>query len=72
MQTGFSKTFLAILAAAAGLAVIVVVAGLATTQQASASMKFTQETGKPCTFCHVAPPELNDQGKKFKANGFKL
>jgi hypothetical protein len=40
---------------------------------AQASAKFTQETGKACNFCHApAPPQLNDQGKKFKANGNKL
>jgi hypothetical protein len=40
---------------------------------AQASVKFTQETGKACNFCHeAAPPALNDAGKKFKANGNKL
>jgi hypothetical protein len=40
---------------------------------AQASMKFTQETGKACNFCHApAPPALNDAGKKFKENGNKL
>jgi hypothetical protein len=72
MQAGSLKIFVTILAAAAGAAAIVLVAGLTTTQQASASMKNTQETGKPCTFCHTAPPALNDAGKKFKANGNKL
>jgi hypothetical protein len=72
MRTGSLKVFVTILAAAAGAAAIVLVAGLATTQQASASMKNTQETGKPCTFCHTAPPALTDAGKKFKANGNKL
>lgn len=72
MQTGSLKMIVTILSAAAGAAAIVLVAGLATTQQASASMKFTQETGKPCTFCHTKGAELNDQGKKFKANGNKL
>jgi hypothetical protein len=72
MRTGSLKIFATIFAAAAGAAAIVVFAGLATTQQASASMKNTQETGKPCTFCHTTAPALNDQGKKFKANGNKL
>ena len=36
-------------------------------------MKFTQETGKACNFCHApAPPALSDAGKKFKENGNKL
>jgi len=39
---------------------------------ADAKPSFTQETGKACGFCHGNPPELNDQGKKFKANGNKL
>lgn len=70
-----SRTILSILSAAAGAAALVLVAGLATTmstREASASMKFTQSTGKPCTFCHTTAPALNDQGKKFKANGNKL
>jgi cytochrome c553 len=39
---------------------------------AKATPQFTQQTGKACVFCHSKPPELNDQGKKFKANGNKL
>ena len=34
--------------------------------------KFAQQTGQPCGYCHSKPPALNDQGKKFKANGNKL
>ncbi len=41
-------------------------------EKAQASATFAQQTGKPCAFCHTAPPALNDQGKKFKANGNKL
>lgn len=41
-------------------------------QEAQANPKFAQQTGKACTFCHTAPPALNDSGKKFKANGNKL
>jgi hypothetical protein len=41
--------------------------------KAQASVKFTQETGKACNFCHTAaPPALNDAGRKFKENGNKL
>lgn len=44
-----------------------------TSKDAGASQKFTEQTGKPCQFCHVgAPPALNEQGKRFKANGNKL
>lgn len=71
MQTG-AKTIVTILSAAAGAAAFVLLAGVATTQQASASVKFTQETGKPCTFCHTKAPELNSQGKAFKAKGNKM
>jgi len=39
---------------------------------ADATPAFMQQTGKPCGFCHTKPPELNDQGDKFKANGNKL
>ncbi len=41
-------------------------------RHAAANPGFAQQTGKACTFCHSAPPVLNDQGKKFKANGNKL
>jgi hypothetical protein len=41
-------------------------------REAAANPKFAQETGKPCGFCHTAPPTLNDQGKAFKAKGNKL
>jgi hypothetical protein len=40
--------------------------------QVQARPKFTRETRKACNFCHDRPPALNDAGKKFKANGFKL
>jgi hypothetical protein len=58
----------------AALAAITLVAGLTfEARDANASMKFTQQTGKPCTYCHTgAPPALNDAGKRFKANGNKL
>ena len=67
--------FVSILTAAAGAAAVLLIAGTLTTigsREAAASPKNTQETGKPCNFCHSKPPELNDQGKKFKANGNKL
>lgn len=41
-------------------------------RQAAATPQFTQQTGKPCGFCHTQPPTLNDQGKAFKAKGNKL
>ena len=58
----------------AALAATTLVAGLTfEARNANATMKFTEQTGKPCMFCHAAsPPALNDQGKRFKANGNKL
>ncbi len=66
---------MSVLTAAAGVAAVALIAGALTTigsRQAAATPKFTQDTGKACNFCHSKPPELNDQGKKFKANGNKL
>jgi len=57
---------------AAAAAVVSIGAFTLESREAQATPKFTQETGKACTFCHTAPPTLNDQGKKFKANGNKL
>ncbi len=46
---------------------------------ASATLKHKRETGKKCTFCHTRIPEkgardprLNEEGKRFKDNGYKL
>ena len=41
-------------------------------REAKAGPAFAQQTGKPCGFCHGKPPELNAQGKAFKAKGNKL
>jgi hypothetical protein len=41
-------------------------------QKAQANPKFAADTKKACNFCHTAPPTLNEQGQKFKANGNKL
>ena len=41
-------------------------------QKAQANAKFAADTKKACNFCHTAPPALNEQGQKFKANGNKL
>jgi hypothetical protein len=75
MQRVSRSTLVSILTATAGAAAVVLIAGaLATmgTKEAAASPKFTQDTGKACNFCHSKPPELNDQGKAFKAKGNKL
>lgn len=41
---------------------------------AHATPKFAKETSKACTTCHAkaGKPELNDVGKCFKNNKFKL
>jgi hypothetical protein len=63
-----------ILATAATTAATLLVAGATMTmapRAAVATPAFAQQTGKPCGFCHTKTPELNDEGKKFKANGSK-
>lgn len=49
------------------------------TTSGQATLKYKKETGKKCTFCHTGiprpgdeDPQLNDDGKKFKANDYKL
>ncbi len=45
----------------------------------TATLKHKKETSKKCVFCHSGIPEiedkdpqLNQEGKKFRENGFKL
>ena len=47
--------------------------------QLTATLKHKRETSKKCVFCHSGIPEmededpqLNQEGKKFRENGFKL
>ncbi len=47
--------------------------------QLTATLKYKRETSKKCVFCHSGIPEmededpqLNQEGKKFRENGFKL
>lgn len=54
------------------LAAVLAASLLTLTLKAEATPAYTQQTGKACTFCHTAPPNLNSAGKKFKANGNKL
>ncbi len=51
-----------------------VIAGTVTLapKKAAANPNYASQTGKPCTFCHTAPPNLNANGKQFQANGHKL
>ncbi|HEY3131805.1 MAG TPA: hypothetical protein VGL91_20285 [Acidobacteriota bacterium] len=44
-----------------------------------ATLKYKKETEKNCTFCHTGiprrgdeDPQLTEDGKKFKENGYKL
>jgi hypothetical protein len=41
-------------------------------RSADANPAMAQQTGKQCGFCHSKAPQLNAQGKKFKAKGNKL
>jgi len=55
------------------IAALVLIAGA--WRPASASPAFTQQTGLPCTRCHVMPPtgnKLTPFGEEFKKNGNKV
>ena len=39
---------------------------------ASALPSFARQTGYTCNRCHINPPELTDEGRKFKLNGYTL
>lgn len=69
-KTAGSTQFLvfAVAAVAVALATGIAFAPL----EAKATPAFAKDTGKPCGFCHAKPPELNAQGKAYKANGHKL
>jgi hypothetical protein len=54
------------------LAALLANASILLSRPAEANQAFSQQTGKGCPFCHTAPPALNSNGKKFKANGNKL
>lgn len=66
-----SQTFVKV---AAGAAIAALVAGTVVfaPKKAEANPTYAAQTGKACTFCHTAPPNLNATGKKFQANGHKL
>jgi hypothetical protein len=51
--------------------VIALAATLAASRPAEARPAFASQTGKTCTACHTAPPQLNTYGKAFKAAGNK-
>ncbi|UCF36507.1 MAG: hypothetical protein JSU96_17055 [Acidobacteriota bacterium] len=43
------------------------------------TLKYKKDTGKKCLFCHSGipqpndeDPQLNEEGKKFKENGYQL
>lgn len=70
------KTYISLIVALS--AAIWLVAGLAmmsTVQTAKATPQYSQQTGKPCGYCHVNPGgggKLTAAGKKFQKNGHKL
>jgi hypothetical protein len=41
-------------------------------QRADANPVYAWRTGEGCPTCHTFPPVLNDNGKKFKTNGYKF
>lgn len=43
---------------------------LAMRQDANAVPSYSRQTGLPCSSCHLAPPELNAFGRKFKLDGY--
>jgi hypothetical protein len=71
-QSGAFSPMATLLAGAAATALIVGMAIASGTGPASAKEEFAARTGKPCTYCHTAPPKLNDVGRRFKAKGFRL
>lgn len=56
------------------LAVILVCAIvlLSITDNASAVPTFTRKHNMPCSACHIAFPKLNDFGKQFRENGYRM
>lgn len=53
--------------------------GVLYNESVEATLKYKRDTGKKCTFCHTGIPEagdedpqLNDDGKAFEKNGYKL
>ena len=78
MQTKKSsghKRATALVAGTAGVAFVALFAVAMTIEprKAAGMVPFTVQTGVACIGCHTNPPnaELNDQGKKFKACGYK-
>ena len=64
-----------ILTGAGAASLLAAMAMSLTSGPAAALPAFSQQTSKPCGFCHTAPAggkELNAAGKKFKAKGNKL
>jgi hypothetical protein len=39
---------------------------------AEAVPSFARETGKSCSYCHNAWPQLNKKGRSFKELGYRL
>ncbi len=78
ISTASSRVTAAIYCAVAGLAVLMLVAGvtlLASQRPASAKPEFAAQTGLPCGRCHVNPAGGGPNtpfGLEFKKTGYKL
>ena len=53
-------------------AIVVLLAGIAATTRANAVPAFAQQTGQPCTTCHIGGfgPQLTPFGRAFKIGGY--
>lgn len=59
-------------AAAIGTTALVFFLFLTFPQPASAVPSFARQTGYACSQCHTTPPELTQEGRDFKLNGYTL
>src|SRR5688572_9085451 len=55
----------------AGLVMILAVCASAVTNL-EATPQFARQTGRDCSFCHIAPPVLNARGEDFLARGYRF
>ncbi|MFQ5661280.1 MAG: hypothetical protein ACE5GZ_12715 [Gammaproteobacteria bacterium] len=53
-------------------ALFTLLAGVVWMQSAAAIPAFARETGKQCSYCHTAWPQLNAKGRQFKEQGYRL
>src|SRR6516225_10296066 len=55
-----------------GTSFLVVLVLLSFSQSASAVPSFARQTGYTCSQCHTTPPQLTQEGRDFKLNGYTL